>query len=728
MKLKGFYSGKKPVIRALILLAASLVIACVLEGMQVLSMPKLYKNGVPEDSISIGAWEPRMVSIYNYEWNSESLTPVGGDPQLYFETSDISGLQSAFLEFSEPTETDIAVQLFYADFPGNYSEGQSVKTTCPAGTTLFFMPIPVGNYANIRVDMDFYGSVALQHVVFAANEPIRTVIPEPLNWLRIILVTVIAFALLCFCSWCHSWKRFTGTLESGFSALKAGGKKNLIYAVLFLLIIGATIGLGWLILKVAIGKGFTGPLAVFFGLVGMNIAAAVTFRKTLKEQPEYLFLLVCISIGLLFCLYIPHTGLNSWDEEYHYLRALETSYVDELRMTAQDNLPLFLNGADSFDLNNGLKMMHDSQDSLYRAGAISVYSPSFVSPKSVSEVFNGIGLFLGRVLGLRYYQMLILGRFTGMLAYALVGFFAMRKLKSGKMIVAVCMLIPTSLFLSGAYNYDTYLTGFSILGLSYYFSQWQNRDEKASTRDMFIMIGSLVFACVVKAVYVPLLWIVLFLPKSKFVNRKQQWSYYGFVLLGSLIVVMSYLLPNLLNGGNGMSTDVRGGDVDAGAQLALIISDPLRYASVLWRYLRDQYLNFANAQWTLTNMAYHGLMPHQHLYLLLLFTVAFTDKNEYDRPFVGRWFAHIGPLVLTAGTLILVVTSMYLAFTPVGSDTVNGAQYRYMIPLIYPLLAHIGSGLVDNKMNRAWYNAVILSAAAFVGYASVLITFVIRYY
>lgn len=720
---------KKPVIRILILLAAALVIAGVLEGLQVLSMPKQYRNAPPADSYAVEAWGPRMVAMNNYDWYNGSLTATGGDPQIYFETGDITGLQSVFLSFNEPTPTDIDIQLFYAAVPGNYAEAQSVKAICPAGTTVYYMPIPMGNYSNIRLDLDFAGTVALQSVAFSASEPVRTVIPEPLNVLRIAIVTVGAFLLLCFNCWCHGWKRFAGALRGGFDALKERGKKNILYAVLFPVIIAAAIGLGAVLVKAILGRALTGPLAVFFGLIGLNIAAAVTFRKTLREQPEYLFLIVCLSIGLVFCLYIPHTGLNSWDEEFHYIQALKASYVDQLRTTAQDNLPIFMNGSDSFDLNGGLRIMHESQNGLYRAGALMVLSPSFVTPQGLPEMFNGAGLFIGRVLGLQYYQILILGRFTGCLAYALAGFFAMRKLKSGKMIVAVSMLIPTSMFLTGSFNYDIYLTGFSILGLSYYIAQWQNRHEKMSALDMFIMIGSLVFACIVKAVYVPLLWIVLFLPKEKFASRKIQWGFYGFVLLGTLAVIMSYLGPNLFRGGNGLSTDTRGGgDVDAGAQLALIFSDPMRYVDVLWRYLRDEYFNTQKAYLLLTNMAYHGLRPHEHLYLILMFAVAFTDKNEYDRLSAGKWLAHIGPLVLTFGTLVLVVTSLYLAFTPVGASTVNGAQFRYMIPLVYPFLAHIGSGLVNNQMDRAWYNGIVLSVAAFVGYACAFSTFVIHYF
>ena len=713
----------------LVLLIVSALLALILEGLQMLSMPRQYSYSVPLNYKEAHAWDDRLLYMVNYEWAEGELHITGGDPQMYFSTGDIQGLRTVFLKFMEPAPSDIAVQLFYAENPGYYAEAQSVKSTCPAGSLWHYIPLPRSSYAEIRLDLDFNGSSTLESVIFSEEEPVRTLVEEPMNWLRVIMVAVILFIMLSLLAWMHAWERFRETVRGAREGLKATGKKSILYALLFPAAAAAAIGIGAVCLQLAIGKPMTTPLMVFFGLVGLNLAALVTFRKTLRDHPEYLYLIVCISIGLLFCLYIPHTGLNGWDEEYHYKQALKASYVDELRMTAQDDLPIFLNGWDSFDLNGGLVGMHEKQNDLYRAGAMAVYNTTFVQPQAVPECLNAIGLFLGRVLGLEYYQTLILGRLTGMLAYALAGFFAIRKLKSGKMIAAVCMLIPTSLFLSGTFNYDIYLTAFSLLGISYYIAQWQNREEKMTNRDAFVIIGSLTFACIVKAVYVPLLWIVLFLPRDKFRNRKHQWSYFGCVLAGTVIIVMSYLAPNLVRGGNGLSTDARGGgDVNAGAQLSLIFSDPMGYARVLWTYLRDSYLNTRMINLLLTNMAYHGLMPHEHLYLILMFVVAFTDKNEADQPLVRKWYAHIVPLVLTFGTLVLIVTSMYLAFTPVGAQTVNGAQHRYMIPLVYPLLAFIGSGLVHNRMNRGWYNALVLTTAGFVGYACVFSTFVVRYF
>ena len=75
-----------------------------------------------------------------------------------------------------------------------------------------------------------------------------------------------------------------------------------------------------------------------------------------------------------------------------------------------------------------------------------------------------------------------------------------------------------------------------------------------------------------------------------------------------------------------------------------------------------------------------------------------------------------------------LISSMYLAFTPVGADHVAGAQFRYLIPMMLPVLFHLGSGLIENKMNRGWYNGLVFCIVAYVGFSCVYNGFICRYY
>ena len=91
--------------------------------------------------------------------------------------------------------------------------------------------------------------------------------------------------------------------------------------------------------------------------------------------------------------------------------------------------------------------------------------------------------------------------------------------------------------------------------------------------------------------------------------------------------------------------------------------------------------------------------------MLLLFVAVITDKNEYDvySSGCGLRFATIGNFLLC---VVICASAMYVAFTPVGSETINGCQPRYMVPALFPMLANISTSRIRNLTNRNWYHAL----------------------
>ena len=80
--------------------------------------------------------------------------------------------------------------------------------------------------------------------------------------------------------------------------------------------------------------------------------------------------------------------------------------------------------------------------------------------------------------------------------------------------------------------------------------------------------------------------------------------------------------------------------------------------------------------------------------------VAFTDKNAED-----SWKEYnkvkIAMIVLVIIIIILIATALYISFTPVAFETINGCQPRYLIPLMFGFFALIGS-----------YNSAVMAMVA----------------
>ncbi len=705
-------------------LAAALLLAIVLEFIQISTQPGILRYAATDE---IRTEETELIPAYGwgYEQTENGLITVGADPQMYYATEGLDPFRYVYFYFSGETPSSEQVQVFFNDGSG-FSEANSARTVFSAGTLFAAVEIPEGSYKEIRADLDAE-VIPLDRIAVGFAAPETTVLRSGMRISRILIMTAVLFLGIAFLETAGFRQHVSGRIRNVISVLRTDVRGSLLKALLFAgVTVAVTTGV-ILYLHLIQNRPVTGPTVVFSVLAGFFSACMLTFRKTLGEKPEYLFLILMLCLGFLLCAYIPDTGLNSWDEDVHYLEALKTSYVDEIHVSAQDWVTIARTVPASWDLNGGVQALHDQQDALAQKN-LTAFQGS-VNIKSVAECFNGLGLFAGRALGLRYYQIHFLGRFFGLMTYALLGFFAIRKLKSGKMIAAVAMLIPTEVFIACSYNYDIYLTGFTMLGLCYYIAQWQQGEKPVSAFDAFIMVSSITFGCLAKPVYIPLLWIIAALPKSRFRTPESHRRFLRAVALGTILIGLSYVIPMLMDIRGTVEGDTRGGSgINTVGQVKYILTHPLEYLQVVYRFLTEEYLNLNRLNQLMTNYAYHGLMPHEYVYLVLLFSAAFTDKNDEDRFMVHHVWAHAWPLMVSFGVTLLVMTSMYIVFTPVGETTINGAQFRYLIPMVFPVLIHIGSGQIRNRMNRTWYNLLILSVAASVNFACIYTGFISRYY
>ena len=100
--------------------------------------------------------------------------------------------------------------------------------------------------------------------------------------------------------------------------------------------------------------------------------------------------------------------------------------------------------------------------------------------------------------------------------------------------------------------------------------------------------------------------------------------------------------------------------------------------------------------------------------------VAFTDKCDADRE-LGRRVRMRGFFqFLLFGIACLVGTSMYVVFTKVGAYGIEGFQYRYVLPVVYPAMMLLGSGWIRNDTNRTVYNGILFAVAGYVNFVAVL--------
>ena len=446
------------------------------------------------------------------------------------------------------------------------------------------------------------------------------------------------------------------------------------------------------------------------GLVA--IYAVWFFRKSLANKPEKLFLAALLITGSMMILVMPF-GHNSWDVETHYKWASNASYYQEAPVTGVNHE--FIMHTENVQQKTSLLQNKNAISNMNNVYDFHMgYGPA---ETTIAHRFSGLCIAVSRMFGASFYETYLIGEYAMLVVYAFVCFFAMRKLNSGKMILAVVALLPTGMFLATNYSYDYWVTCFSLLGMSYFISELQKPNEAMSVKDTLIMTGAFAIASLPKLIYATLLVIPFFMKKNN-LPKSEKKKYYG-ICVGVIVILIVMLAIVALQEVAGPG-DVRGGsDVSPVGQIIYILKNPFIYAYDLLKFIIS-YLAPHNANQYMVHYAYFGVGSFAYVILALMAFVTFTDKEECDR-YSATWLMR-GVSVLVFGvSIVLIATSLYVAYTPVGHRTINGCQPRYLIPLLFPLLSVIGGSKFINKMDRRWYNGIVIGIMVAINFVNIVL-------
>ena len=698
--------------KALVSLVLAVVLAVALEFLQVKTQPPYYEYRETGISHTETLSDPGQEIPRNY-LSPYVLNETGGS-ELFFVLPDALEMNRVRVVLEGPAAENAYFRVYCirtgeGDPTVNMAEGNCLK-----GTPQMDFWFPRGAYSQVGVKIN--GKADIREVRAETAEAEKVLIPGSMLKRRMVLLAVLCFIVSMILWAVHGWTRLRGCFRAAKQGILEDRRKTAINALIFL----GSGGIAWLILRLylpyLLGKPYNFLLNIFSLLAAAGVGCLFCFRKTLGRKPEVFFLVLCLLIGSCFTFLYPAVPI-SWDEEFHASNAITYSYLGSVRYSAQDDYSL----TSGRNVEKKLSYFGEetkAQNERYNQG-ITSWRNGFPESKNFWTFFGGIGFYIGRVLKLPYHWIWSLGRFFGLLAYAVIGYFAVRRLKTGKMILAAVLLIPECVFLTSTFSYDAGVIVFTALGMSYLVREWQEPEKKLEWKNAFLMIGALFAGCYAKAIYFPLLLLPLFLRKGKFTGLKQRRLYMGLSAGALVLLVASFAVPFVLSPDGG--GDIRGGEnVNSFGQVQFILSNPLQYTGILLNFL-GEYLNPDGFYQFLTFLAYLGEAPHAGLYLILLTALAFTDRDGKDLDIPGKTGSRACMLAVLFGTVVLIATSMYVSYTPVGFGTINGCQHRYLLPLFFPAMMLICPGKIRNDVNKTLYNGIFFALIGFVGFSAALV-------
>lgn len=444
-----------------------------------------------------------------------------------------------------------------------------------------------------------------------------------------------------------------------------------------------------------------------------------TCRRLVANKIEYAFLMSALLLGSVMVMALPE-NFKSWDEQIHFNRAYMYSFDDTVEYTeaAWRLKTLDVPEADTIEEREEVCEMLNDEDEYGEIVKELEKDSNFITYGGRAYILQAFALWLAREYGWKFTTGIVLARYFNLITYVIMMFFAIKCARHGKRILTIIGLLPTSLFLASSFSYDAYVTAFLTFGFVMVVNEFVCIEEKINWKRILAGVLGIVVGSFAKAVYIPLILFLCFLPKEKFISKKQKWMFKISIIIVFVVMMSTFVLPAITNVRSGVDAggDARGGDTSVTRQLESVMEHPVEYAELFISSVVKTAPEYFLGHSSRTFMAYLGRDSGTLFYLSLLITVfvAFTEGTMGNYLPLSRKskFALAGVIFCIIG---LIWTALYLDFTPVGLNMINGVQARYYIPLMFPAILIIENGRVRcHRVSEFRYNQIVLYGSVIV--------------
>lgn len=420
-----------------------------------------------------------------------------------------------------------------------------------------------------------------------------------------------------------------------------------------------------------------------FVLVTLILCYAIfMYKNQAIEQLHKVTFLIIILVGLLFIVAAPRIANQTFDEQIHLNKAYTNSYLSTAvyseafyYVTEPPGITLPKSQESNEKLNEFLNS-NEMKSATYEDKS------KLVQYNEIPYLIMSIGIRIGNTFGLPFTIVLCIGKLMNLVSYAFLASFAVKRAVSGKKIVFVLALLPATIYAATHFSLDAIVCGGILLSIVTFIQLYKEKDKKLTVKDIAVFSFPLIIACLAKAIYAPVMLLLLFLPKEKFKDTKQSRLFKMSICFMFIMMMGSFLLP-MISGG--IAADARGGNTSVSGQLALIFKHPIGFIQMFLNNIYITIYNFLFTYRMYNDFAYIA-SPNQiytMLYLIILLYVSFVSGKELSIiKLKERIVIFLGVIVITC----MIYGSMYLSFTEVGDTVIKGVQARYFIPLLLPLI------------------------------------------
>ncbi len=614
---------------------------------------------------------------------------------------DISGIPftTIVIEFEEVIPESLFFRLY---FSSNGSEGVPDKNLSLLGYTVAGTNMTIVNDslpANITaLYLDDYDNYHVKDITFYRSVP--SSVSLSFNLTAAIVFLAVLVLTLCLERKLHYWAWLLSMIKREVAYtrelfLSASKWRFALHAA-----------------SLAATTAFFGTVTVFllFDIYQANMLIAIFFLSIAAAALQLadrlvsgkgasaarLFLITALLLGIMTAAIAPPRTNTAWDDGIHFRQAYAIATGGTGSSVAEHKYFTDAYRHNAYTVSPGNSYIYSPNDYARKLIAEDAIELKFDLPND--NLTNLIGhlpmaavFVTSNLLGTNFIKTTVLCRLANLIVYTAILYLAIRKLKRGGLIFAAVALLSCPLYLACSFKVDFWMIAWFAYGFATIFSVYQEKDRTFKISEMVLILISFFVGCTPKMVYFPIMLPLLFLHKHKFASPTHQ-KRFRLATIGTMVLLIALVaIPGLFNN---FYTDIRAsGNVSASEQIKFVLKHPFIYFRIFINFFIDLIsLNTWNTWNTQFSYGYLSLpkptgtwQPTLAL-LLLAFAVCFDrdDNDLYDTK--EHCHLRIGLLASCLATTLMIVTSMYITFTPIAYFGVAGVQFRYLYPLFLPAL------------------------------------------
>ena len=300
-----------------------------------------------------------------------------------------------------------------------------------------------------------------------------------------------------------------------------------------------------------------------------------------------------------------------------------------------------------------------------------------------------IGFLIARVLNLNCLTMIMFGRFCNMICSALLMYVAIRKMPVGRNLMALTALLPMSLQQMASCSYDPMIQAVVFVFIAYSLSFILEKQDKIY--DIYILLIFGIFVGQLKSgVYIPTACILFIAYICQFRENKEKKSRFAltrkyFAFLFPIAFSMCVKFMSIVIGIFTRTATTASFDTADGEMHLFTLGYIIQHKRLAIRILEKTFFYRNDFYATTLLGGYLGKIDLSiPLIVLLGFVVILVlgifVKDREQLPLSGAYRATF--VFLVGVCYAMVLFSMFLGWTQLESEMIEGVQGRYFLPVI----------------------------------------------